>query len=59
MFILCEWDGSEPVAGDETMDARFFPVEALPPLSTGRVMAHQIARMHFLSCNQGIVPDLD
>jgi hypothetical protein len=33
------------VAGEETVDAAFFPPAALPPLSTGRVTAGQIARM--------------
>jgi ADP-ribose pyrophosphatase YjhB (NUDIX family) len=59
LFIHCAWDGSEPVAGDETMAARFFPVDGLPPLSTGRVMEHQLVRMAELAANPALPPDLD
>jgi len=45
VFFLCDAEAGDPVAGEETLEAAFFPADALPPLSTGRVTAGQIARM--------------
>jgi ADP-ribose pyrophosphatase YjhB (NUDIX family) len=45
IFFLCDAEAGEPVAGEETSEAAFFPPDSLPPLSTGRVTAAQIARM--------------
>lgn len=43
LFFLCErTDGTEPRAGPETSDARFFPRDRLPELSRGRVIEHDI-----------------
>ena len=48
-FILCSDSGGEPVPGSETLDAGFFPVEELPPLSVERNTAKQIREMYNLS----------
>ena len=45
MFFLCDIVSGTPAAGDEALDAAFFAADALPELSTSRVMAHQILRM--------------
>lgn len=45
LFFLCDAEPGEPRAGDETSGADFFALDALPPLSRGRVTAGQIARM--------------
>lgn len=43
LFFLCDRaDRAEPVAGLETSDAAFFPRDALPALSRGRVIQHDI-----------------
>lgn len=43
LFFLCDRaDQAEPVAGLETSEARFFPRHALPTLSRGRVIEHDI-----------------
>ncbi len=42
-YFLCErLDGAEPSPGPETMDAGYFPLQGLPPLSTARVIADDI-----------------
>ncbi len=44
MFFICEQIGSQtPKAGVETTDVGFFGPDELPPLSTGRVLAADIA----------------
>ena len=45
MFFLCELTGGAPRASMETSEVDFFALDALPPLSTGRATAAQIARM--------------
>ncbi|MCR9277387.1 MAG: NUDIX hydrolase [Pseudomonadaceae bacterium] len=43
LFLLCEDPrGDVPIAGMETSDARYFPIDALPPLSEGRTIADDI-----------------
>ena len=43
-FFICEpLDTAQPEPGFETMDADFFSLQALPPLSQGRVIAADIA----------------
>ncbi len=43
-FIQCEYLSGTPMGSEETLDAGWFALEALPPLSEGRILAHQIAR---------------
>lgn len=45
LFFLCEITGGAPSASIETEAVEFFSLEALPPLSIGRVTARQIAHM--------------
>jgi hypothetical protein len=47
------------VPGTETLAAGWFDPEALPPLSTGRVTAEQIARLIHLDDHPELPPDLD
>jgi ADP-ribose pyrophosphatase YjhB (NUDIX family) len=44
LFYLCELEGGEPSHSIETDGVGFFKEDELPPLSTGRVTAVQIAR---------------
>ena len=46
MFFLCEITGGEARTSYETTAVEFFPLDALPELSTGRSNAEQIRRMH-------------
>ena len=45
LFILCYETGGNLQAGMETLDADFFPLEDLPPLSTDRITFDQIKLM--------------
>jgi len=45
LFFLCEITGGTPTAGSETEGVDFFASNAIPELSTSRVLASQIARM--------------
>jgi ADP-ribose pyrophosphatase YjhB (NUDIX family) len=42
LFFLCELFGGAPTLSHETTEVAFFPLESLPPLSTGRVLRAQI-----------------
>ncbi len=45
LFFLCRRDGAvQPPAALETLDVGWFGVDALPPLSLGRVNHHQVMR---------------
>lgn len=41
-FMLCTYVSGEPHPGSETLDAGFFPFDALPPLSVGRNTQEEI-----------------
>lgn len=45
-FFICEITGGEARTSYETSGVEFFPVDALPELSTGRTTAAQIRRMY-------------
>lgn len=45
-FFLCDEIGPAPKKEGETGEARFFPIDALPELSTSRVLANQIRRLY-------------
>jgi ADP-ribose pyrophosphatase YjhB (NUDIX family) len=45
MFFLCDITGGTAQPSDETIAVDFFPLDALPELSLGRVLPKQIARM--------------
>lgn len=59
LFFLCELIGGEAKVSDETDAVEFFPVSALPPLSTGRTTATQIARLHQHSMQRDLPTDFD
>jgi ADP-ribose pyrophosphatase YjhB (NUDIX family) len=46
VFFVCEITGGEARTSYETSAVEFFPLDALPELSTGRSNAEQIRRMH-------------
>jgi ADP-ribose pyrophosphatase YjhB (NUDIX family) len=46
MFFVCEITGGEARTSYETTAVEFFPLDALPELSTGRATAAQIRRIH-------------
>jgi ADP-ribose pyrophosphatase YjhB (NUDIX family) len=46
LFFVCEITGGEARSSYETTAVEFFPLDALPELSTGRSNAEQIRRMH-------------
>ena len=46
MFFICEVAGGAARASLETTDVGFFPLDGLPPLSTGRVLPDQIHALH-------------
>jgi ADP-ribose pyrophosphatase YjhB (NUDIX family) len=48
LFFLCELLGGEARTSNETEDVGFFSIDALPPLSTGRVLSAQIKQMRQL-----------
>ena len=45
VFVDCELTGGEARTSAETSEVRWFPPDALPDLSTGRVTAAQVARL--------------
>lgn len=46
LFFICELTGGSARASHETTDVQFFPLDALPELSTGRTTVQQILRMY-------------
>jgi ADP-ribose pyrophosphatase YjhB (NUDIX family) len=59
VFVLCELTGGAASASVETEGAAFFPDDALPPLSTPRVTAGQIARIFELYRRPQLGVDFD
>ena len=59
LFFLCELIGGAPQASIETEDVGFFPIDALPPLSLGRVLPEHIERMLALRNNPQAPADFD
>ena len=59
LFFVCELTGGSPRASDETDAVQFFPVNALPELSTGRVLAPQIERLDQHRLNPALPTDFD
>ncbi|GAA3395776.1 NUDIX hydrolase [Cryptosporangium minutisporangium] len=60
-FVMERLDDGVPVAGldGETSDVGFFPLDALPPLSTGRTTAEQLVRMHVHAQDRTAPTDFD
>jgi ADP-ribose pyrophosphatase YjhB (NUDIX family) len=59
LFFVCELIGGSPRASDETDAVQFFPVNALPELSTGRVLAPQIERLYQHRQDPALPTDFD
>jgi ADP-ribose pyrophosphatase YjhB (NUDIX family) len=59
LFFVCELEGGDPAASSETDAAEFFPVYALPPLSSGRVLASQIERLYQHRLDPALPTDFD
>jgi ADP-ribose pyrophosphatase YjhB (NUDIX family) len=59
LFFLCELLGGEPAASSETDAVEFFPLRALPSLSTGRVLASQIERLYQHRLDPSLPTDFD
>jgi len=59
LFFLCELTGGAAALSAETDAAEFFPLQALPPLSTGRVLATQIERLYQHHLDPSLPTDFD
>lgn len=59
LFFLCELTGGGPATSAETDAVAFFPVHALPELSTGRVLAPQIERLYRHQLDRTLPTDFD
>lgn len=59
LFFLCERTGGEAAVSNETDAVQFFPVSALPELSTGRVLASQIERLYQHQLHLELPTDFD
>jgi len=59
LFFLCELTGGAPAVSSETDAVDFFPVHALPELSTGRVLASQIERLYQHRLHPELPTDFD
>ena len=59
LFFLCERTGGAAAVSDETDAVEFFDVHALPELSTGRVLASQIERLHQHRIHPELPTDFD
>jgi ADP-ribose pyrophosphatase YjhB (NUDIX family) len=59
LFFLCDLTGGTATISNETDAVEFFPVNALPELSTGRTLASQIARMYEHQLNRDLPTDFD
>ncbi len=59
LFFLCELTGGSPAVSAETDAVGFFPVHALPELSTGRVIAAQIERLYRHQLDRSLPTEFD
>lgn len=59
LFFVCELVGGTPTTGAETDAVDFFPVHALPALSTGRVLAAQVERLYRHRLEPALPTDFD
>ena len=59
LFFVCELLGGSAAVSDETDAVEFFPVHALPELSTGRVLPAQIERLYRHYLQPGLPADFD
>ena len=59
LFFVCELTGGTATLSNETDGVDFFPVNSLPPLSTGRATQSQIERLCQHHLNRGLPTDFD
>lgn len=59
LFFLCELTGGTATISNETDGVDFFPVSALPQLSTGRTLSSQIVRLYEHQLNRDLPTDFD
>ena len=59
LFFLCERTGGAAQVSSETDGVEFFPLQALPELSTGRVLASQIERLYQHHLHPELPTDFD
>jgi ADP-ribose pyrophosphatase YjhB (NUDIX family) len=59
LFFICDLTGGTATLSNETDGVEFFPVGALPPLSTGRATRAQIERLYQHQLNRGLPTDFD
>jgi ADP-ribose pyrophosphatase YjhB (NUDIX family) len=59
LFFLCERTGGAATVSTETDAVQFFDVRSLPELSTGRVLAPQIERLHQHHLHPELPTDFD
>ncbi|PZN32604.1 MAG: ADP-ribose pyrophosphatase [Proteobacteria bacterium] len=59
LFFICEILGGEPRTSYETTDVRFFGLDELPELSTGRVTAVQVRRMYAHHLDRSLPTEFD
>jgi len=59
MFFICEITGGEARTSYETTGVEFFPLDALPELSTGRTTQAQILRAYEHHMNRGLATEFD
>ena len=59
LLFLCELLGGRAATGTETDAVGFFPLTALPQLSTGRILASQIQRLYQHQRDRTLATDFD
>jgi ADP-ribose pyrophosphatase YjhB (NUDIX family) len=59
MFFICDITGGDFRTSYETTDVRFFPVNDLPELSTGRTTAAQIERVYRHHLDRSLATEFD
>jgi ADP-ribose pyrophosphatase YjhB (NUDIX family) len=59
LMFVCELTGGTATLSNETDGVEFFPVNDLPPLSSGRASKSQIERLYEHHLNRGLPTDFD
>jgi len=59
LFFICEITGGAPQVSSETDGVEFFPMTALPALSTGRTVQYQLERMYQHHLQRELPADFD
>ena len=59
LMFLCELTGGSPAVSQETDAVEFFALDALPQLSTGRILASQIERLYRHHLEPALPTDFD